>query len=116
MAKKRDTSTGRFVSVSSQHRVQTMSFRATAYHSQVIKDVANSRGMTVADLIAEWADNGCPTSQSDSLDSIDLGHLKSKVLEDLQLTEKIGLQSSLYKKIKKAFDLFERQINSIKSK
>lgn len=91
---------GRYVESSSGFRNVTKSFRITAAHAEKLDQIVRDRGLSLADLIEPWVENDCSVSACP-----DLQLLKKQVLSKFQRTEKIGVQSSAYKKAEIVIDL-----------
>ena len=100
---------GRYVESSSGSRTVTKSFRITAAHAEKLDQIAKDRGLSLADLIEPWVENDCPTSVYP-----DLYLLKKQILSKFQRIEKVGVQSSAYKKAEVVIDLLIDALDTVK--
>ncbi|MEY3067148.1 MAG: hypothetical protein RLZZ532_3940 [Cyanobacteriota bacterium] len=111
MSTQKRQESGRFAFKSNTHRL-VRSIRLTDATWNTLGEVANSRGITRADLIEEIVSSGnfgglpIEAKSNPKLDKGALETLSEKSLSKL----KIGLQSSGYKSAKKAIGLFIKDI------
>lgn len=99
---------GRYVESSLGSRDLTKSFRITAAHAEKLDQITKDRGLSLADLIEPWVENGCPVSACPDLHS-----LKKQILRKFQNIEKVGVQSSAYKKAEMVIDLLIDALRAI---
>lgn len=114
MSTQKRQESGRFAFKSNTHRL-VRSIRLTDATWNTLGEVANSRGITRADLIEEIVSSGnfggllIETKLDLKLDKDTLESLSEKSLSKL----KIGSQSSSYKSAKKVISLFIKDILSL---
>ena len=100
---------GRYIPNSEEKREENLSVRLKRSNKERLDHIANERGLSRADLIEQWIENGCISNESE-LDFSDLENIKLQVLDDFKIKQRIGEQSAKYKQAHYLLNLFLKKI------
>ena len=100
---------GRYIPTSEEKREENLSVRLKRRNKERLDHIANERGLSRADLIEQWIENGCDKYESE-LNFSNLENIKLQVLDDFKIKQRIGEQSSKYKQAQYLLNLFIKEL------